>query len=105
MYLIKIINFLGYNANVEFEYSYKLAQKIIDDNEVYTNLYRAKIQPNKQYEIKAFIYKALNLEKHDIKLRRAFKEYLCFEAYAKFRSLEVQIYPDPLFEQLSKIII
>lgn len=100
-FLLKI----GYNANIEFESSFKLANKIMEDNENFTNLYRKKIQPNKSYEIKFFIYKALNLEKHDVKMRRAFREYVCYEAYQKFRTLEVQIYPDPLIDQLSKIFL
>ena len=77
----------------------------MDNNEKYTALYRGAIQPNKVYAVKHFLYRSLNFEKHDIQLRKAFKEFICSEAYLRFiKNLHLPFYPDHLNYQLSKLL-
>ena len=89
---------------MELEKNYSYIQGLIERSEKYTGIYREKITPNRNYAIKSFLYKSLNLDKHDVNLRRAFREYLCYESFFRLKSLEVQIYPDPLSEQLAKFV-
>jgi len=63
------------------------------------------ISPDKSYGVKSFIFKMLNLDKHDPKLRESFVENLAYEGFKLSESLGLKSIPDSIADEISKLVI